>query len=332
MDPLTQGVTGAAAAQSLSDPARMGAAVVCGVLAGMAPDLDALIRSDSDPLLYLEYHRQFTHALVFIPFGALLCAVPLGHLFRRVLPWRTVYLFCFAGYATHGLLDACTSYGTQLLWPFSSTRVAWHTVSIIDPVFSLSLAVLCGLALWRRRALYARAAVAFSLLFMTFGAWQRERAEAAGLALAAARGHAVVRASAKPSFANLLVWKHIYEAGGRYYVDAVRLGREARVFAGTSVPRLDVARDLPWLDPASQQARDIERFRWFSDDHLALDPAQPDVVVDMRYSLLPNEVDALWGIVLDRAAAPEAHVDFAWMREVTPQQRARLLALLRGEP
>ena len=31
-------------------------------VAAMAPDLDALIQSSADPLLYLEYHRQFTHA------------------------------------------------------------------------------------------------------------------------------------------------------------------------------------------------------------------------------------------------------------------------------
>jgi len=34
-----------------------------GFLSGMAPDLDILIRSSTDPLLSLEYHRQFTHFL-----------------------------------------------------------------------------------------------------------------------------------------------------------------------------------------------------------------------------------------------------------------------------
>ena len=38
----------------------------------------------------------------------------------------------------------------------------------------------------------------------------------------------------------------------------------------------------------------------FSEDYLALDPKRPDSAIDMRYSVVPNQVDALWGIDLDR--------------------------------
>ncbi|GAL32009.1 integral membrane protein [Vibrio maritimus] len=37
-----------------------------GLLSGLAPDIDVLIRSSHDPLLFLEFHRQFTHSLLFI--------------------------------------------------------------------------------------------------------------------------------------------------------------------------------------------------------------------------------------------------------------------------
>ncbi|WP_019218287.1 metal-dependent hydrolase [Legionella tunisiensis] len=43
------------------------------------------------------------------------------------------------GYATHGLLDACTNYGTVLFWPFSERRVYWDLISIIDPFFTVPL-------------------------------------------------------------------------------------------------------------------------------------------------------------------------------------------------
>ena len=74
MDPVTQGVLGASVGQAASRASDLRAAAVLAALSGMAPDLDVLIRSDVDPLLFLEYHRHFTHSLVFIPFGALLCA------------------------------------------------------------------------------------------------------------------------------------------------------------------------------------------------------------------------------------------------------------------
>ena len=70
MDPLTQGLIGAALPQSLCNKKYLLVAGSLGMLAGMSPDLDVLIRSSSDPLLFLEYHRQFTHSLLFIPFGS----------------------------------------------------------------------------------------------------------------------------------------------------------------------------------------------------------------------------------------------------------------------
>ena len=44
MDLLTQGLVGSAAAQSFAGPKAQGRAVWYGAVAGMAPDLDALIR------------------------------------------------------------------------------------------------------------------------------------------------------------------------------------------------------------------------------------------------------------------------------------------------
>lgn len=74
MDPLTQGVLGASLSQSVSKKQHLVVAGVLGLLSGLAPDLDSLIKSQSDPLLALEFHRQFTHSLFFIPIGSLICA------------------------------------------------------------------------------------------------------------------------------------------------------------------------------------------------------------------------------------------------------------------
>lgn len=330
MDPVTQGVLGASVGEAVSRPEKLGVAAVLAAFAGMAPDLDVLIRSEADPLLFLEYHRHFTHALAFIPFGALLCAGLFHTVARRWLAFRETYLFCFLGYATHGLLDACTTYGTQLLWPFSDVRIAWNSISVVDPLFTVPALLLVLLSVRRRSPRPARFALGWMAAYMALGFVQLARVEAAGEALAASRGHEGVVVSAKPGFANLLLWKTVYEHDGWFHIDAVRAGLDTRVYDGERAERLDVARHLPWLDPDSQQARDIERFRWFSSDHLAWRPERPDEVVDVRYSLLPNEVEPLWGIRLARAAAPEAHVAYWAARNVTPEKRERLLAMLRG--
>jgi inner membrane protein len=71
MDPLTQGIVGTTAAQAYSKKKNLVIAGIIGFLAGLAPDIDIFFRSDTDPLLFLEYHRQFTHSLIFIPIGVL---------------------------------------------------------------------------------------------------------------------------------------------------------------------------------------------------------------------------------------------------------------------
>ena len=128
MDPVSQGVVGAAFAQAAAKRTTLATVAWYGALGGMAPDLDVLFQSPTDPILFLEFHRQFTHSLVFIPIGALLVFAVLRSIANRVrmlqgLSAGQAYLACLMGYATHGLLDACTSYGTQLLWPFSNARI-----------------------------------------------------------------------------------------------------------------------------------------------------------------------------------------------------------------
>ena len=328
VDPLSQGVLGAAAAQSAATRQHVLLAGICGLLAGLAPDLDSLIRSDTDPLIYLEYHRQFSHALIFIPFGGLACAALLQGFLRGRLRFRHTYLYCTTGYATHGLLDACTTYGTQLLWPFSDARIAWHTVSIIDPLFTGPIVLLVVIAVLRKRRWLGRAALLWAIIYLSFGAVQRERAEIVGAHLAAERGHAPLRLEAKPGFANLWLWKLVYETTDRYYVDAVRLAVSPQIFTGEAITKLKIERDLPWLDPESQQARDVERFRWFSNGYLAPHPTRPHFVIDIRYSLVPNELDALWGIQLDPAAGPNAHVRFQSARQITPAKMQAFRSML----
>ena len=72
MDPFTQGIVGTTVAQSGSKRDTLVIASIIGLLAGLSADLDIFIRSSTDPLLFLEYHRHFTHSIFFIPFGAFL--------------------------------------------------------------------------------------------------------------------------------------------------------------------------------------------------------------------------------------------------------------------
>jgi inner membrane protein len=332
MDPVSQAVLGASVPQAISQKKHIVAASLFGALAGLSPDLDSLIRSDSDPLMYLEYHRQFSHSLIFIPVGALLCTLLLYFLFARrwQVSFKLTYLYCLLGYATHGLLDACTSYGTQLLWPFSNERFAWNTISIVDPLFTVPLLVLVILSVKRKTPLFAQIALCWVLVYQGFGFYQHQRVTEAGTQLAEQRGHTPIRLEVKPSIANLILWKVIYEVEDGYYTDAVRAAPTLSLYPGEFIPRLIVARDLPWLDNDSQQARDLERFDWFSRGFLSIDPNNPLRVIDMRYSLVPNEAMGMWSIWLNPNAAKSDHVSIKQDRDTSGPRREKFGRMLNG--
>ena len=332
MDPLTQGVLGAALTLSAGKRKHLRAAAVLGGLSGMAPDLDVLIRSGQDPLLFLEYHRQFTHSLLFIPIGSLLCALVFYFIFskRCDLSFQRTWFYCALGYGTHGVLDACTSYGTQLFWPIFDERVAFSIISVIDPAFTLPLLVLVAFAFWKYSSKLALVAMSWIFVYLIIGGIQKDRAEAAGLELANERQHTPVVVEVKPTLANLLVWKVLYEVNDTYFVDAVRVGAGVKAYPGDSIAKLNVTTDLPWVAQDSQQMIDVERFSRFSNGYLALDPYNQHRIIDVRYSMVPNQIDALWSIELSPSAKPSDHVKYVVDRASTPASREIFARMLLG--
>ena len=317
MDPLTQGTIGAVLPQALSKK-NLGIVALLGFLSGMAPDLDIFIRSSTDPLLSLEYHRQFTHSLVFIPFGGLICALFLFVVFKKISPFnfKKTWLYCTLGYGTHGLIDACTSYGTLLFWPLSDVRIAWNNISIIDPLFTLPLILLIALATIKKKNVYSKIALGWAVIYLMIGMYLHNVAINVGKEIAEQRGHTITRIKAKPSFGNLILWKTIYETDNQFYVDATNLLFN-KIIPGESIKKLNQEEDFPWLKEESQQYKDVERFKWFSNDFLAVNPQNKNQIIDIRYSGIPNEIGGLWGVQLNPNKHNQEHVEFVSMRSAS---------------
>jgi inner membrane protein len=304
VDPLTQGVLGAAAAQAVVGERLGRKAWWLGALGGMAPDLDVLIRSASDPLLALELHRHFTHSLVFIPVGGLLVAAPFLYLAREQ-PREHKRLIAAAttlGWATHGLLDAFTSYGTLLWWPFSRTRVAWDWISVIDPLYTVLLAIGVVIAAKRVKAWPAWAGLIASSVYLGLCGWQHARALAAQANLADMRGHSIVRGDAQPLLFTNLLWRSIYEDDdGRIWIDALTIPWRAKIHHNGSGTRSKV--EAP-ENPDDPRERDLARFVWFSNDwtyaapELKPEGSSDEVYCDARYSLHPARFDAVFCVAL----------------------------------
>ncbi len=334
MDILTHGLLGGALAQSCSTKAEARSATLVGFIAALLADADALIQSATDPLLTLEYHRQFTHSLIFIPVGALLVVLVLWPIFKKFgqpLGFRQIYLYALLGCATSGVLDACTSYGTHLLWPFTGERVAWSVVSIFDPLFSLILIVALGAGLRWHKNWAPRIGLLLAAGYLSLGWWQHQRAEGVIHAVALERGHVAERLTIKPTMGNLLLWRSIYRTDGVYHVDAVRvgIGGQAKVYPGESVPAFDPPYNIAGLPAESVLYQDIGRFHTFSEGYLALHPDDPRLLGDVRYAMLPTSTRPLWGIRLD-LSHPASHAQFEATRRMSRAEIDQFVGMLTG--
>lgn len=311
MDPITHVLLGASLGYAAFGKKLARTAALSGGLAAFVPDADVFIRSAADPLLAVEYHRGFTHSLLFAPLGAAIVA-GVWVMRRRWRPQAlTIWLCCLVAYVSHCLLDAATSYGTQLLWPFSKVRAGWDLISIIDPIFTLALLVGLVVALVLKRIRVATAALVVAAVYLVLGGVQHSRAVAAQKHLAARRGHSIERFEVMPTLANNLVWRALYVHGGNIYSDRIRVGwfSGATVVEGWSLPLVTEV-ELTAAERARNQRRSFERFSWFSEGWVARKPGDDAVFGDMRYSLSTEAFDPIWGI---RFTATEAPTEVEWV-------------------
>jgi inner membrane protein len=151
-------------------------------------------------------------------------------------------------------------------------------------------------------------------MYQLTGFIQKDRAEHIIYDYAKLKGHDINEIEAKPSFANIVVWKVIYSDDNNYYVNAIRLGFSHKIYPGERIKKLEIRNDFEWLEPSSQQAIDVERFRWFSNNYLGIAKHNENIIYDIRFSSIPNEVEGLWGIQLDKNKGKDEHITYVTNR------------------
>ena len=149
MDSVTQIVLGAAVGEAVLGKKIGNKAMLLGAIAGTIPDLDVLASHFTDTVTALEIHRGFTHSIVFAIVFGLFFGWLLSLLDKRATlkQWSLFWFLCFV---THPLLDAHTTWGTQLFWPFD-LRLEYKNIFVIDPLYTLPFLVFVILAMFQKR-------------------------------------------------------------------------------------------------------------------------------------------------------------------------------------
>lgn len=156
MDSLTQIVLGAAVGEVVLGRKVGNRAMLYGAIAGTIPDLDVLTRFFMDTVTATEWHRGFSHSIFF----SILFAPVFGWLVWRLnskedASWKDWSWLMFWGLFTHPILDAFTTWGTQLFWPLK-TRLAFQSVFVIDPLYTVPFIIFLILALFQNRTALER--------------------------------------------------------------------------------------------------------------------------------------------------------------------------------
>lgn len=151
MDSLTQIVLGAAVGEAVLGRKMGNKAMLYGAIAGTIPDLDVLSGYFTDTVTAIEWHRGITHSILFSIFFAPIFGW-LIHKLEQKQPatWRDWSLLMFWGLFTHPLLDAFTTWGTQLFWPLDY-KLAFQSVFVIDPLYTLPFLFFLILTLVQKR-------------------------------------------------------------------------------------------------------------------------------------------------------------------------------------
>ncbi|TYA54333.1 metal-dependent hydrolase [Formosa maritima] len=149
MDSLTQIVLGAAVGEAVLGKKVGNKAMLYGAIAGTIPDLDIFYSHFTDTVTALETHRGFTHSIffsiLFAPiFGWIVSRYETYKIFKG---WSLLFFWCFI---THPILDANTTWGTQLFWPLDY-RIAFKNIFVIDPLYTLPFIVFLMLATFQKK-------------------------------------------------------------------------------------------------------------------------------------------------------------------------------------
>ncbi len=237
MDTLTHTLGGALLGRALADrsPLSTRRAVWVGAIAGAFPDSDFILRFFTDPLTFLNLHRGVTHSLILLPLWAWLLSLIFALVHRRgSSAWRDYFLLASLAILLHIAFDAVTSFGTQVLAPFSDWKASWPTTFIIDPIFSGILIV--GLvAAWRagmedarrgtQRARIALWGLLAYQLFLGLQWWSALEVARESLRAESLFSDSIELAALPQPFSPFH-WKLVARDGERYHVAYLGLERE----------------------------------------------------------------------------------------------------------
>ncbi len=208
---------------------------------------------------------------------------------------------------THPLLDAFTAYGTQLFAPFSDYRVAFNTISVVDPIYTLPFIAFLVAAMTLNRSNKSRMyltwlGIAGSSAYLLFTVFNKQRVDQVFENTLAAQNIKYQRFRTSPSIFNNILWQGVAEAEDVYY-----LGMYSIFDTKPTVEFYPLQKDHE-LIKQYESNKDIKTLKWFSDGYYSI-MKLPDgklQLSDVRFGAIKEKdlkaEDFVFRFIIDPAA------------------------------
>ena len=296
MDSLTQIVLGAACGEAVLGKKIGNKALMFGAVGGTVPDFDVFVGNwiYSNTIDAMLFHRGFMHSIVF----AVVAASVIGWLVYKLYntgkrkstttlnDWMLLF---FLALFTHPLLDCFTPYGTQLFAPFSNYRVAFNTIAVADPFYTLPFLV-CIITLMfynrksRKRSLFLSWGLALSSAYLCFTVCNKMYINSVFEASLKANQILAKRYSTQPAILSNVLWFAVAETPNAYLVANYSLfDKKNRFINFKELPKQ--RHILP------KQFKELERLAWFSNGYYNVYSIDSENYQynDLRYPILETE-------------------------------------------
>ena len=304
MDSISQLVLGAAVGEATLGRKLGNRAILWGAIGGTIPDLDVLSGLFLSELGELTFHRGISHSLLF----SVLFALLLGWLIHRfnkptsLVTRKEWQMMLFLAFFTHVILDCFTVYGTQVFAPFSSYRVSWGSIAVVDPLYTIPLLlslVITGFIIRtkRTRRIVNYLGLALSTLYLLCTVYNKTRVQKIFEHEFKSQNIEVTRMMTSPTIFNNILWSCTAEANDAYYVglysfyDTVPVKFSKIEKQHTLIQNID-------SDPT------ITSLRWFSDNYFCIDIVDGNLLFnDLRFGAYfdkeGNNTDYIFSFLLE---------------------------------
>jgi inner membrane protein len=300
MDSLTQIVLGAACGEIALGKKIGNKALLFGAIGGTIPDLDVFIGKFlyTNEVQTMAFHRGFMHSLLFAVLAAFLFgwfAYKLYNSGKRkesTVQKDWIWLF-FLSIFTHPILDCFTPYGTQLFAPFSNYRVAFNTISVVDPMYTIPFLICMLVVLFfkrtnSKRLKWTKAGIYISSFYLLFTLVNKFYINSVFKESFKKAEISIDRFSAQPSIFNNILWYAVAETKDKYHLTFYSLLDKSAT--ANNIISIDKNHDL-----IDMNAKNLKILAWFSNDYYRISKREEMGTykyTDLRYPMLnPNDLN-----------------------------------------